>query len=330
MRILHISHTGLPDTRVEKTALTMKKQGHELIFLGARPNRFQNLDSFDNVSWLRIGNDLDVALNPIIRRKWLREIRQLNPDVIHAHNAIIAHFLLGTDYPTIYDDHEYWSHQVFKYAERKLPRGIASRPLMYLLPKWERDLLSSYPTLTTNELVAEEHRRYGGWVGVTQNVPTVEEVDGLPNPSSREGLVYVGNDFRLDKFVQHRNMSGLQEVLKFDIIWGLTHREMMEKLTSYKIGLTPWRMHPFHKYCVPNKTYEYMHAGLQVVLNKAMKGQFQNEAFVHNFNNYCDIEQTIDAIPDINPVEIIKHARGKYIWQNQERVILESYERALS
>ncbi|MGY5875956.1 MAG: hypothetical protein RTU30_09435 [Candidatus Thorarchaeota archaeon] len=320
----------MPDPRVEKTALTMKKEGHELFFLGARPTRFQNLHAFDNVHWLPIGNDLDVALNPIIRRKWLQKIKQLNPDVIHAHNAIIAHFLLGTDYPAIYDDHEYWSHQVFKYAERKLPRGITSRPLMYLLPKWERGLLSNYPTLTTNELVAQEHRKFGGWVGVTRNVPTIEEVDELPNPSSRKGLVYVGNDFRLAQFTPHRNMTGLRDILDLDIIWGLTHREMMEQLTNYRIGLTPWRLHPFHKYCVPNKTYEYMHAGLQAVLNRAMKGQFQNEVYVHGFNNYHDVKQTIDAIPDVDPAEIMNHARKNYIWHSQERVILESYKRALN
>ncbi len=38
MRILHLSDDGLPDWRVEKSALTAKKNGHE-VFFGGRLNQ---------------------------------------------------------------------------------------------------------------------------------------------------------------------------------------------------------------------------------------------------------------------------------------------------
>jgi len=90
VRILHISHGGLPDPRIEKTACTMKNEGHELFFLGGRPIKYQDLQAFEKTFSLPVGNDLDVVINPSIKRKWLDAIRKLNPDIIHAHNPIVA------------------------------------------------------------------------------------------------------------------------------------------------------------------------------------------------------------------------------------------------
>ncbi|HVX03260.1 MAG TPA: hypothetical protein VHA09_08910, partial [Nitrososphaera sp.] len=36
VKVLHISHDGLPDWRVEKAALTSSKQGYEVFFAGKR------------------------------------------------------------------------------------------------------------------------------------------------------------------------------------------------------------------------------------------------------------------------------------------------------
>ena len=328
MRILHISHTGLPDARVEKSALSMKKRGHELIFLGGRPTLYQNLNAFDKVLYLSIGNDLDVAVNPIMKRRWLQAIDRIAPDLVHAHNLIAGHFLLTTDYPVVYDDHEYWSKQLFNYRLRKMPRGLASRPLIIRIPKWESEMLRKYPTITVSENIALDHRERCSWVGVTWNVPTLSEVEWLPTDTQRHGLVYMGNDFNQPRFGPHRNMLGLQNILEFDIISGLSYRDMMLTLTKYKIGLTPWLQHWLHEYNGANKNFEYLHAGLQVVVNPMVKAPFANNDYVHAFNDYSDIAEVVESIEPRTPAEIMRDARAQYIWENQEQVIMDAYKKA--
>jgi hypothetical protein len=328
MRILHLSHTGLPDLRIEKTAQIMKDEGHELIFLGGRPATRQNLAAFKETRYLHLGNDLEVALSPFPRRRWLREIEDIRPDIIHAHNIIVARFLLGTDYRAIYDDHEYWSKQTFKYAERKMPRGLASRPLMYLIPIWERKVLSRYPTLTTTSNAASEHRRYCSWVGVTRNCPMRQQIAFLDLNNERKGIVYTGNDFEREKFLPHRDMTNLRSYLDFDVINGLSHREMMERLVFYRIGITPWLPHPWHPYSDANRNYEYLHAGLQVIVNQSIKKLFHDNPFVHAFQSYAGLKDVIDGIPDSDPQEIADYAKKEYLWDDQKGTIIEAYSRA--
>jgi len=326
LRILHISQGGLPDLRIEKNALTMKKEGHELVFLGSTKVKYQNLQAFDRVNHQPIKNDLDLALNPIVKRRWRERIDKINPDIVHAHNAPVAQFLLGSDYPVIYDDHEYWSKQTFKFKERKMPRGIASRPIVHLIPKWERALVQRYPTLTTTFNTANEHRRIGRWVKVTRNVPLLQQIKDLPVVERSNDLVYLGCDYNRPKFHAHRNMKGLRKVIDFQIVCGLTHRTMMEKLTEFKIGLTPWLLHPWHKYSDANRNYEYLHAGLQVVVNREIKPLFKENPYVHPFNNYKNIREIIDSIPEEDTTRIMKYAQDTYLWENQERIIREAYK----
>ncbi len=328
MRILHLSHTGLPDLRIEKTALTMKEDGNELIFLGGKPFKWQNLAAFDRVLYAPLGNNLELALSPMVKSKWLKIIETINPDVIHAHNVFVARFLLGTEYPVIYDDHEYWSEQLRFLKLKGRKRWLTYQPFKKLVPVWEKKLLSRYPTLTTTENTAKEHRRICKWVGVTRNVPSKKQISKLETGQKRKGLVYTGSDFSLSEFLPYRDMTGLREFLNFDIVTGFTHREMMEALTKYEIGLTPWLPHPWHPYSDANRNYEYLHAGLQVIVNTAIKSLFPDDSFVHSFTDYSDIVSVIDFIETKDSRLIMEHARKKYVWETQSKIIKEAYSLA--
>jgi hypothetical protein len=328
MRILHLSHTGLPDLRIEKYALTMRGNSHELIFLGGRPTKYQNLNAFDRVLFVPLGNNLEAALSPFVKQKWLKSIDKIKPDIIHAHDVWVARFALDTEYPVIYDDHEYWSKQI-QYHKVKSPKTrLTFQPAKLLIPHWERELVSRYPVLTTTENTAKEHRRFSRWVGVTRNVPSKIQIEGLVAAEERHGLVYTGGDFALPEFQPYRDMTGLRRVLEFDIVTGLKHREMMEKLTSYQIGLTPWLPHHWHPYSDPNRNYEYLHAGLQIAVNSILKSSFKDDKYVHAFRDYTDIVSVIQSIQDEDPEKIRLHAMKSYIWENQTNVIKEAYNKA--
>lgn len=326
MKILHTSHTGLPDPRIEKTAATMGKDGHELIFLGGRPIQEYGLPVFRETHHIPIVNFLKLALDSSFKAKWLKKIDEIKPDVVHAHNIIAASMMLETDYPVIYDDHEYWSKGSYRFGKRGIIRKAAMIPFDRKVPKWEEQILERYPVITVNENIARDHRRIAKRVGVTKNFPILDEVKYLQNPEQRDGNVYVGSDFNLREFVPHRNMTGLKDIINFDILSGLKHSTMMDRLTHFRIGLTPWRHHPFHVYCEPNKHYEYLVAGLQVILTSSLAHPFPDEPYVHSFESYSEIPGLLEQIEIVESGKIMRHAQERYVWEKQEDVIKDMYK----
>jgi hypothetical protein len=327
MRILHISEGGLPDPRVERMALTMKNEGHELSFIGGETIKGQYLGAFSKASTVPLGNSLQIVYDPRVKKNWLKAIEEARPDVVHANNVIVGHFLLDSELPTIFDDHEVLSNQPFMYASRPFIRRMAAKVLWRQLPKWEKDMALRFPIITISEGLANYYRQYSSNVEVVVNTPSLKEVEWLENVPQRKGLVYIGGDFSLKKFNPYRDMSGLRDLLEFDIISGFPHDEMMKRLTHYRIGLTPFKPHPFQVLCNSNKNYEYLHAGLQVVLQRNFSHTFIDDPYVHPFLDYTDIVDVINAVPEMDPEEIMKHARNRYVWENQEQIILNAYKR---
>ena len=326
MKILHISDAGLPDPRVERMALTMKKKGHDVVFLGGRDIRGQHLSAFSETRAELLPSGPKIVHDPRVKRRWLRAIGEMKPDVVHAHNVVVGHFLLDTDYPAIFDDHEHLSAQRCVFMSRPFVRRTAARLLVRKFPRWERALAERFPVLTVSEGIADYYRRYTSNVGVVINTPMLDEVSWIESPPKREGLVYMGGDFNWPRFIPFRNMSGLREILDFDIVSGLPHREMMKNLAKYRIGLTPYRPHPFQLVCNPNKNYEYLHAGLQVLLQENFSHLFEDNKFVHSFRDYDGILNVVDSIPEANPERIMEMALDRYIWEKRENAIVSAYK----
>jgi hypothetical protein len=328
MRILHISEGGLPDPRVERMALTMKDEGHELSFIGGEDIRGQHLGAFSKASTIPLGNSLQIVYDPRVKKRWLKAIEEARPDVVHANNIIAGHFLLDTDYHVVFDDHENLSRQKFVFMSRSFLRRNFARFLVRKLPIWEREMALRYPVLTTCEGACDIYKPYTSRIGVVNNKPWLREVEWLENPPNRQGLVYMGNDFAQSRFVPMRDMTGLDKLLKFDIVTGLTQRDMMTELAKHKIGLLPYLPHPFQVDCNPNKGYEYLHAGLQVVLNTNYKNLFPGNPYVHLFKDYGNIVDVVKSVPDVDASEIMMHARENYIWDKSVDVVKQAYKQA--
>lgn len=319
----------MPDSRIEKMALIMKNKGHETIFLGAGPIRGEGLNAFSDTHYVPIPNSLMLVLRSKFQNEWIKRIELIKPDIVHAHNIIVAAIMLDTDYPVIYDDHEYWSKMAFKFEQRPLIRRIASLPLKKMIPKWEHSVVSKYPVITTHPNIAVEHRRISNHVAVVRNYTSIKEVEGLQQNQDRDGVVYIGNDFLKERFVPHRDMSGIKNYVNIECIYGMTHRQMMEELTKYKVGIIPWKPHPHHKYSNPNKAYEYQHAGLQVVLTHTLSDEFVGVPHVHPFHHYEEIPEILNTLPDYSPEDISDYARKHCLWENQIPLIEETYEKAI-
>jgi len=308
----------------------MKKRGHDLIFLGGRSTQRTDFGAFNQIFYLPINSGLRIGIDPSVKKKWIRKIEEIKPDLIHANNIIVASFLLGTEYPVVYDDHEYWSHNRQMLITRGLIRNIANRPLYFKIPGWEDQLLRKYPVITVSEAIAKEHRERAPWVGVIHNYPFLFEVEHLKSPKDRKGIVFVGWDYTLPKFKPYRDLTGLNEILEFDVLTGLPHDELMKKLTQYKIGLNAYIPHPWHKYSDANKTYEYLHAGLQVVANYIIAQSLPDEKYMHSFRDYSEIKSVVDSILDVDSDDVMQQARKRYVWDIQEATLETAYKKALS
>ncbi len=337
MRILHISHTGLPDRRIERIANMDRGLGHRPLFAGHFPDG------------IRIGDtpfaDIDRCLPKIramsmlkgrgIKREWLAAVEYADPDIIHVHDIIAAQFLIGTDLPVVYDDHECWS-QYFLVMNRSMGmmRRILRSPLYLMIPRWEDKIRQTWPIITSNARIAEYHRDRGCEdISILFNYPLSDEVEGLDIGTVRSGLVYSGNDFNMKRFARHRDMTGLTDILYFDVLSGLPYRNMLRILTRYEIGLIPWLPVPFHEYCHPNRIAEYLHAGLAVVAPRLMYDvQLKGFPAVYPFTDYSDIISVAAGIINDPPDRdtIVRFAREHLIVDGFRDTLNEIYTRVVS
>lgn len=256
MRILHLSHDGLPDWRVEKSALTASKQGHEVYFAGKKiangyvPKAFSKTYEIDWTAKALYGipyywHSVKGQLGKILA--------QVRPDVVHAHNLFSARLVKDFGEHFVYDDHESWSkhslllremeeaqerqhrasslaHSIRSIAARTKKSAI-NRHATSLWTKWEKEVLdSSEVTITVSDRIAKELRLASGngaKVLVVPNYPTRQETSDIDEPRyiDRLSSVYSGSDGGgqgSSSTLPNRNMDGLYDL--FDSNNGNTGR----------------------------------------------------------------------------------------------------------
>ncbi|AIC15111.1 glycosyltransferase [Nitrososphaera viennensis] len=225
MRILHLSHDGLPDWRVEKAALASSKQGYEVFFAGKKVAGGYDTSKIFNqayeINWTA------KALYGIpyywhsVRSQLARILKQVRPDVVHAHNLFSAKLAQDLGEHFVYDDHESWSkhslllgemeekataaqqqqqyissangsgssgsslvHSIRSMAART-KRTAVNRHATSLWTKWEKDVLgSSAATITVSNRIARELRLASG----NNNNARVVVVPNYPTRQETSGL----------------------------------------------------------------------------------------------------------------------------------------------
>lgn len=329
MKILHASHKGLPDQRVERSAYIAKRRGHTVTFLGLGTNTAPQLDVFSDIFMLRSINNRQAALDKGIRREWQHVVNEINPDLVHANDIISAKFSSDTGYPMVYDDHEYWSKQRIIYENWPWWKRLAIRPFVKAIPSWENEILSNHVTITVSEAIADEHRAKCHHVFVLQNYVLLSEVENLPVNETREGAVYVGNDFVRKRFAPHRNMNGLTDWIEFDTLYGLERESLYQSLVKYRFGLLPFKPNRYTKYSNSAKTFDYLNCGIQVLMARALYEAHGQLPYTYPFEDYSEIPETIESIDRISPKEIMEFAHDHLVWETQEGLLMEAYETAL-
>ena len=362
MRILHLSHNGLPDMRVERAARTGKKAGHTISFAGpfVKSTGFpaESFERFYTLPFSKFANARIPSYWGALKRKLSQILDKYDPDMVHAHNIVAAKLASEFSIPFVYDDHEYASKQCKIKARIWKPNKMY---IKWLWSRWEKEVLrKASATLTVSKTIAEEHKRLCDYVFVAPNFPSRAETESLKlNLKNNERLssVYVGRDFsRSAKDIgPHRDVEGFLQIFCCDDVGTLTvigdadlpssrnvnslgfltHELMMEELTKHHIGLLPWKKHWYHAYGSPLKVYEYAHAGLLVVsVSDFVNVKRHLKKFCVTFNDRRELKELLlyyaDNLDEVRKLrfKIRKFALENLTWEKKcEPEILNAYSK---
>lgn len=381
LKILHLSTEGLPDWRIEKSALTALNKGHEVVFAGSKSPFIYNRNTFSKiyeVIWTAKARYGFPYYWHMVKKQIFQIIKEVLPDIVHAHNIFSAKMMLEFDIPFVYDDHEFWSrhsqlllemdkineikgekvslNETIRGVQSKVKRKIINRHVNHLWAKWERELVSSIPTITVSNEIANKLRVIGNSnkIFVVHNFPMKFEVGGLGNPSQHDQLssVYAGSDGHNKKKYPSRNIDGLTDIFTNNNVGDLTiigwngefsekikytgfldRNDMYEVMSNNSIGLIPFKKHWSHEYINPNKAYEYAHAGLYVMCTNSFKDiKSVLKGHCVTFDDYDEMKEELLYFKNnmdelyYKRIDLFEFARNNLIWELDEKQILEAYK----
>ena len=370
----------LPDWRIEKSAITDSSLGHQVFFAGMKSEyKGYAFSKIYQIRWTPRARRAVPFYWHSVRKQFDKVLKETKPDVIHAHNIFSAKMVSEFGLPFVYDDHEFWPIYVKRQSEvskqnqqnnqtygwrrprvlaRKILRGFLASKAVRLWTRWEREIVSSNPTITVSEQIAAELRtNYDAKsVFVVPNFPMHSEVKDFEKPRFHDNLssVYAGVEAKGEITPSHRKIDGfnstfLQNDIGNLIIIGwnnnsssdkirymgfLPRQAMFQEMFSHSIGLIPFRRHWSHVYISPNKAYEYAHAGLLVLSTSGfepVKEILKEHCIV--FDDYVEMasklsyfKENLDEVYN-KRLKIFDYARKNLIWENNESNIIEAYKR---
>ena len=377
MRILHLSDDGLPDWRVEKSALTAKKAGHE-VFFGGRLSNIAPSTTFSEIYPIKWTAAAMIGIPYYYDRvkKQIQElVKQVRPDIVHSHNIGSGKISHDLGLPIVFDDHEYFrmlslvnaeniKSQNSMHTNSRLNRTIQSMKLSIIShqsisnwSKWERDLVTSVPTITVSEQIAHELREAQDGctkeIFVVPNYPLETETAEFREPRRHDKLscVYAGGDSK-HKQVTNRDISGLTNIFldndignltiigwepesseKFKATGFLPRDKMFAEMTKNSIGLIPWKKHWSHRFLNPNKAYEYAHAGLYVMVTLDLTSVIQTlQDNCLTFADYDDLTSKLQYFKTNmdelygKRLDTFNYARRNLVWERCENNIINAYK----
>jgi len=370
----------LPDWRIEKSALTDLNLGHEVVFGGMKSRHTGNVFSkVFQIQWTPRARRAVPFYWHSVKKQLKRVLNETKPDVIHAHNIFSAKMVSEFKIPFVYDDHEFWPVYVKRQSEaskqsqknvqmfsqawpraaaRKVLRELLASKAIRLWTSWEKEIVSSHPTITVSEQIAAEMRisYHTKNVFVVPNFPMYLEVKDFEKPRFHNSLssVYAGGDgHNIDKY-PNRNIDDLDNTFlqkdignlviigwngtsssnKISYTGFLPRQDMFHEMFNHSIGLIPWKQHWSHNFISPNKAYEYAHAGLVVACTysfSVIKEILKEHCVI--FEDYADMasklmyfKENLDELYN-KRLQIFGYARDNLIWEKNEKNIMEAYKK---
>ncbi len=309
MRVAFVSIDGMPDIRVEKEIMVVKRLGHEVYFIG--PYRYTSLIDPSMIDSRHVFSARPCALLGIepcrfmARRRLSRILRRVRPDVVVAVNIKTMGLVAGLADHVVFDDHEFYPNlAAFRYIVEK-PGGLVDkasglRAIQWFSEKtWEALLESTI--WTVSEYVARIYRVMGGRrVYVLRNYPSRLELESTVFRElgvDRINMCFIGSYNTMKHLgIMHRRITEFLEIIRSHPLFGeklfmnmfgrgrlfgdekgFIHHgfiekelDLLEKLTHMHLCPIPYTPMPIHDYYSPNKLYQCMAAGAAPIIVDTM------------------------------------------------------------
>ncbi|HEU5120054.1 MAG TPA: glycosyltransferase, partial [Candidatus Nitrosocosmicus sp.] len=273
------------------------------------------------------------------------------------------------------DNHEYWSkYLVYQYESStdleyydndmmdRIKRNIITfgnqikknKRKMWI--EWELEIATRYPSLVPSLSIKLELSRISNKIFVLPNFPLKSEIEKINPPKKYDHFssVYAGTSPFKGYQTPIKNIDGFLDLFrtgklgKLNVIgWNASDSEfikyhgfmdrtnMINEMSKNSVGFIPWKKHPFHPFCSPNKAYEYAHTGLIVLSTNSLQPIFDTlQDNVVGFDNYADMVEKVQNLLS-NSEEVFtkrtktyQFARNNLVWENYENNIFEAYKQS--
>jgi len=310
-----------------------------------------------------------------LKKQMKKIIDEVRPDIIHAHNVFSAKMAKEIDtYPVVYDNHEYWSkYLVYQYKNNgekyydkdimeNLKRSVETfgnqikKTTRKMWIGWDLEATLDFPSLVPSFPIKAELAGISKKVFVLPNFPLKNEIESIDPPTNHASFssVYAGTMPYKGYQTPIKNIDGFLEMFETGQIGRLNvigwkfqdsdfikyhgfmdRTDMIKEMSNNSIGFIPWKKHPFHPYCSPNKAYEYAHAGLIVFSTTSLQPIFDAlQNHVIGFDDYSEmVEKLLNLLSNQEEVfskrvKIYEFARSNLLWENYENNIFEAYKEA--
>jgi glycosyltransferase involved in cell wall biosynthesis len=323
-------------------------------------------DLLRRYQWLSEAHTRLAAVDEPYRAVWGAVLRQEKPDVVHVHDSHGLGVALAERRPgarVVYDAHEYElgkehrpeQHEALSaYLREHAPKADAVVTVGSVLAELlQREFeLPSIPVVIHNtpplrdakpapydlrETIGLDDRTpllvYTG--GVTRHRRLTTPLGALRRlPGVHLALVLISDPSRAQELTSTAERLGVRD--RLHIAPPVPHDSLVALTRSADAGILPLERYPNGDIAMPNKLFEYLHAGLPMVMSDSP----EIAAFVrrHRLGEVApvdDEEAWAAAVARVlgNPrayegkPAAREHLRREWSWETQERTLLELYER---
>ncbi len=347
------------DQRVQKECYTLQKMGYEILLIGRKSKRkfllsdlpyktirFYNFFRRGQIMYLMFNAQLFFFL--LFQKAhilWANDLDTLLPNywISRLKNTKL-----------IYDSHEYFTESVYKKSSKKIWQKLEN----YLFPKMKN-------VITVNDSIKNVYQeKFRVPITVIRNVPyqfvkketrlnvvlpenkkmliiqgmglnenrgmeeAVEMMQFLPEEFM---LFFIGSGTVLGKLKQL--VSGLKLESKVIFIDALPYQQMMEYTSHAFLGLIFEKIEVSdeHRFSLPNKFFDYLHAGIPVLSSKAPEIKriiqtYHVGDFIQSFDPKEIAEKIILISKDVNSYESWKRNTAKAStdlnWEKEENLLI--------
>jgi glycosyltransferase involved in cell wall biosynthesis len=358
-----VSNDLVHDQRVRKVCDELLQQGHTLTLIGRKLKTSEPIDRTYEIVRLRLPFTSGALFYASLNLRLLFFLLSRKFDVVHANDldTLLPAFIVGRlkRWHIVYDSHEYFTESA-GLTGRKFQKSVWLAIEKWIFPKLHH-------VVTVNESIASIYRKlYAVPVQVVRNIPPFKAMDQHPTRAKLnlpencrivllqgayidhdrgcleavesmqwvENILFlvIGSGQEVGLAKERSRDLGLQEKVVF--MPKMPFDQLREYTSVADLGLSLDKpLHLNYKLSLPNKLFDYIHAGIPVVTSPLpeLKRIVDTYEIGMTTNGYTPeaIAETINAALDSNERETWKknlaHAAKELTWENEKLVFRKIY-----